>query len=93
MEANADIPQLEEDVLNTRPSMRSLFSFSSLSACTCYLFLNRLVGVVVKESVSRAADSGFDSHLRRGDFLGSCHDTDLKIGALVATLPGTASLA
>ena len=48
----------------------------------------RLVGPVGKASASRAEDQGFDSRLRRGDFSGSSHTNDLKIGTLVATLPG-----
>ena len=47
-----------------------------------------LVGLVVKVSVSRVADPGFDSHLRQ-DFSKSSHTSDLKIGTPVATLPGT----
>ena len=38
-------------------------------------------------SVSRAEDPGFDSRLRCGDFSGSSHTGDLKIGTPVATLP------
>ena len=34
---------------------------------------NRLVGLVVKVSASRAEDPGFDSHLRLGDFFRSSH--------------------
>ena len=42
---------------------------------------------MVKASVSRAADPGFDSHLRRGDFSGSSHTRHtIKIGTPVATL-------
>ena len=41
---------------------------------------NRLGGLVVKASASRAADPGFDS--------GSSQTSDLKIGTPVATLPG-----
>ena len=33
-------------------------------------WFNRLVGLVVKASASRAEDPGFDSRLRRGDFSG-----------------------
>ena len=39
---------------------------------------HRLVGLVVKASASRAVDLGFDSHLRRADFTGSSHTSDLK---------------
>ena len=48
---------------------------------------DRLVGLVVKASASRAEDPGFESRLRR-DFSGSSHTSDLKIGTPVATLPG-----
>ena len=48
---------------------------------------DRLAGQVVKASASGAEDPGFESHLRR-DFCGSSHTSDLKIGALVAILPG-----
>ena len=48
---------------------------------------NRLVGLVVKASASRAEDPGFKFSLRR-DFSGSSHTSDLKIGTPVATLPG-----
>ena len=48
---------------------------------------NRLVGLVVKASASRAEDPGFESRLQR-DFSGSSHTSDLKIGIPVATLPG-----
>ena len=46
---------------------------------------NRLVGLVVKASASRAEDPGFKSCSRR-DFSGSSHTSDLKIGTPVATL-------
>ena len=49
--------------------------------------LDRLAGLVVKASASRAEDPGFESRWRR-DFSGSSHSGDLKIGTLVATLPG-----
>ena len=45
------------------------------------------VGLVVKVCASRAEDTEFDSRLRRGDFSGSSHTSDLKIGTPVATLP------
>ena len=48
---------------------------------------NRLAGLVVKASASRAEDPGFESRLRR-DFSGSSHTSDLEIGTSVATLPG-----
>ena len=53
-----------------------------------YLLSHRFVGQVVRESVSRADDPGFDSRLRRGDFSGSSHTGDSKIGTPVTTLPG-----
>ena len=46
------------------------------------------MGLVVKASASRAADPGFDSGLRHGDFSGSSHTSDFLIGIPVATLPG-----
>ena len=49
---------------------------------------DRLVGLVVKAFVSRAEDPGFESRLRRENFSGSSHTSDLKIGTQVATLPG-----
>ena len=48
---------------------------------------DRLVGLVVKASASRAEDPVFESRLRRS-FSGSSHTTDLKIGTPVATLLG-----
>ena len=53
-----------------------------------HLWFNRLIGLVVKASASRAEDLGFESRLRR-DFSRSSHPSDLKIGTPVATLPGT----
>ena len=49
--------------------------------------IDHLVGLVVKASVSRAEDSGFESRLS-GNFFGSSPTSDLKIGTPVATLPG-----
>ena len=48
---------------------------------------DRLPGLVVKASASRAEDPGFESRLRR-DLSGSSHTSDFKIGTPVATLPG-----
>ena len=48
---------------------------------------DRLVGLVVRASASRAEDPGLDSRLRR-DFSGSSHTCDLKTGNPVAALPG-----
>ena len=43
---------------------------------------------MVKASVSRAANPGFYSYLRRGDFSESSHTRHtIKIGTPVATLP------
>ena len=60
-------------------------------ACPCLLTpspLNRIGGLVVKASASRAEDPRFESRLRR-DVSGSSHTSDLKkIGTPVATLPG-----
>ena len=47
---------------------------------------DRLVGLMVKASASRAEDPGFESRLRQ-DFSGSSHTSDFKIGTPVATLP------
>ena len=49
---------------------------------------DRLVGLVVKASVSRTADSWFDSRLCCGDFSRSIHTGDLTIVTPVAALPG-----
>ena len=49
--------------------------------------IDRLAGLVVKASASRAEGPGFESRLRR-DFSGSSHTSGLKIGTPVATLPG-----
>ena len=50
-------------------------------------FMNRLVGLVVKASASKAEDLESEFRLRR-DFSGSSHTNDLKNGAPVAVLPG-----
>ena len=42
----------------------------------------------VKVSTSRAEDLGFDSRLRRGDFSGSSHTSDLETFTSATTLPG-----
>ena len=44
--------------------------------------------LLVKASASRVEDSGSESRLRRGDFSGSSHNSDLKIGTPVVILPG-----
>ena len=50
-------------------------------------YCDRLVGLVVKASASVAEDPVFESRLR-GDFSGSSHTSDFKIGTPVAILPG-----
>ena len=49
--------------------------------------VDRLVGLVDKASASIAEDPWFYSRLRHGDFSGSSHTSDFKIGTRVATLP------
>ena len=46
------------------------------------------MGLVVKASISRVEDSGLDSRLRHGDFSGSSHTSDLKIGTVPCQVPG-----
>ena len=53
----------------------------------CPCSVHRLVGLVDKASASRAADPGFDSRLRRGDFSWPSHTSDINIGTPVAALP------
>ena len=50
---------------------------------------DRLVGLMLNASASRAEDPGFESRLRR-DYSGSYHTSDLKIGSPVATMSGSA---
>ena len=54
---------------------------------TCSREVDRIIGLVVKVSASKAEDPWFDSCLHCGDFSGSSHTCDLKIGTPVATLP------
>ena len=49
---------------------------------------DRLVGLVVKASASRAEGPGFESRLRRDFFRGRVIPVTSKIGTPVATLPG-----
>ena len=65
----------------------SHFASAYVCSCVCLRFLDRLGGLVVKASASRAEDPRFESRLRR-DFSGSSHTSDLIIGTPVATLPG-----
>ena len=53
--------------------------------------MNRLTGLVVMASASRAEDPGFPSRLRRGDISGLSHTSDLKTGTPVATLSSVRS--
>ena len=55
-------------------------------ATSVQVLVDRLVGLVVKASASRAEDPGFKFRLRRY-FSRSSHTSDLKIGTPVATLP------
>ena len=52
---------------------------------------DRLVVLDVKAFSSRAEDPGFDSRSRRGDFSGSSHTSELKIGTQVAAQSGALS--
>ena len=49
---------------------------------------NHLASLVVKASAPGAEDPEFESRLCPGNFSGSSHTSDLKIGTPVATLPG-----
>ena len=65
----------------------------TLPVCVHYVYLfpqlsGCLVGLLVKASPLTAADPGFDSGLRHGNFSRSSHTIGLKIGTPVATLPG-----
>ena len=71
-------------------------NISGFNLSTCYEMnisginlstYDRLVGLVVKASASRAGDPGFESRWG-GIFSGSSHTSDLKTGTPVATLPG-----
>ena len=55
----------------------------------CVSHSHRYVGLVVKASTLGEEDTEFDSPLRRGDFSGSSHTSDIKRGTPVATLPGS----
>ena len=76
------------DVLRQRPQSSVQGTSSPEPHEAIGWLVNRLVGLVVKASASRAEDPGFESRLCR-DFLGgSSHTSDFKIGTPVATLPG-----
>ena len=68
----------------SRPILGRAWGFRQLPVLTQG---DRLGGLVVKASASRAEGPGFESRLRR-DFSGSSHTSDFKIGTPVATLPG-----
>ena len=72
-----------------RTTWYDVFDYRVLNQQT-YIFMNinRLFGLVVKVSASRAADPGINFRVHRG-FSGSNYIGDLKIGTPVATLPGT----
>ena len=73
--------------------LKTFFSLISFPFFIMFLFLfpsvvwDRLDGLVVLASASRAEDPGFEPRLCR-DFSGSSHTSDSKIGTPVATLPG-----
>ena len=54
--------------------------------CTCRW--DRLLGLVVKTSSSKAEDPAFESRFRLDFFLGRVMPVTSKIGSPVATLPG-----
>ena len=83
MEGTREFPETDPPPLPPSPPLKCKALWISLP-CP----MHRLVGLVVKAPASRAEDPGFDSHFRRGDFSGSSHSSDLKIGAPVANLPG-----
>ena len=69
------------EIENFPPSV-SLFGSTPLHSS-----FNRLVGLVVKASASRAEIPGLN-HACAGIFSGSSHTSDWKIGTPVSTLPG-----
>ena len=68
-------------------SRLSILMFSCVAGILCWPLNKFLVGLVVKVPILRAEDLGFKSCLYQ-DLSGSSHTSDLKIGNLVATLPG-----
>ena len=84
----------KKDGFYTVLSQEGRLLYSSVSVYLRHVFLSlppfhRLVGLVVEVSASRAADPGFESRLRHGDFSWSSHTCDFKTGTPVTTLPGT----
>ena len=67
---------------SSRPGIKLQYSLGFFSS-----WGNRLVGLEVRASTSRAEDPGFESRLL-WDFSGSSHTSDFKIVTQVATLPG-----
>ena len=63
------------------------FSACMAHVISSFLLQDRLVGLLVKASASRAEDLGFEFCLR-WDFSRSSHTSDLKIGTPVDTVPG-----
>ena len=57
------------------------------STLICLQHAHHFVGLVVKVSILRVEDPGFESCLCQ-DFSGSSHTSDFKIGTPVTTLPG-----
>ena len=82
------VTSLSEKYLNQVGLLCSINIYSVFCCCYLHYFFHRLVGLVVKASTSGAEDPGFESHLRK-DFSRSSNISDLKIGAPVATLPGS----
>ena len=81
---------------NTRHRCLIFTSMESVSSTKTSIFLTDWengmswpdMDIVVKESASRSADPGFESCLRRGNFSGSSHTSDFKIGTPMATPSG-----
>ena len=73
-------------VFYSAPGSGQFFYFALRKRYKYYLVA--LVGLVVEASALTAADLGFDSRLRCGDFSWLSHTSDLQISTPVATLPG-----
>ena len=63
-------------------------SSSSYSSSSSSFSVYRIVGLEVKACARRAADPGFDSRFLRGEFSGSNHASDLKLGTPPCQAPG-----
>ena len=75
--------------------MLEVLLLSGFRVCVTDLFpknnlsdVHHLTDLVVKASTLRAEEPGFNSRLRCGDFSGSSHTRDMRIGTPVAILPG-----